>query len=978
MPLLFLLISGLLITSWFRSGLIYGGGDVGLQTYDPQTVVQISRYIWWEATAPGSPTPQGLTALPFNLIFSVFQLIGFTPVALQASFFFLILFFMGWGMYLLIVFLLGESFRKYALLGGLFYLFNPYMMISVWHRFVHSTFFLAAALPFLIIFWLKWIRYGRVTSLLLFLIINLLAVYAFGTIAYILTLWLLLFLITAPEMIFPWVSFNNAKKIMLLFLIGFLFWFLTNFWWLTPIFKIAPGFLSEQHTNEQTLSTLYNLGLQTVLPYSLQMVNPFYLFYQLDFGANYQQNFWRIIPWIFVAIILVGLLRGIFNTRSARWSIIYLVVFVLAKGVASPMGYFYDFGMRYFFPLGVLRNPFEKIGILLPILSSILLVVGLKIIFDFLKTKNNYLAIFSLLVIIIPLFLFSWPMWKGGIFGKIDNPAFVDVPQSYNSANLWIKSEILKKFSSSPGKILHLPLTTGEAVTYNWEHGYSGLDPNVLLFTSAPSLSHGFNIKQVDNAMNALYQGFHKPDLVSQEVILRLLQDFNIRYIVLHKDTKWEGGEFYDPSQTAEVLDSLQFFEKPLKFGELVVYKISDNYFRPKITLSGSFDWISTLKAATFWPWILSDDRTLITDLNKQRKKDLDNLSINTYIFPKASFNSIEASSSATLQLINQLISNPSLDNLWFEPLLKLKEIYRRNNEIQSEETNDKLISASRKILKMLRQFKSTDLKEYAKEMRAVFSSPTLALNLYAKEKITSDIFQTHLYVLRKLKATEEADELKNNLIKNNFISSYYSENSVSPLPEKQVLKFEISQVANYELLLVPAEGENQDKQTVLIDGRLEKLNTKIDGNIISLGEIFLTAGLHEIGLPFSTNKEVILRRLNPDQKNNVFSIVSFEQKSPVLYIGNFHLDESTLLTFAESYHPNWKLILTKEGREVTAPSHLLANLYANAWLINDAGNYQFKLEFEPQRMVNFGFGLAIIAYGSLIFFSLLTQFKKQ
>jgi len=359
--LFFLSISGLLVFSWFRFGYIYGGGDVGLQTYNPPRILEISRYIWWEATAPGSPTPQGLTAIPFNLMFSLLKLLGFSPVMLQVSLFFLILLSMGLGMYLLILFLFGKDYRKYAILGGLFYMFNPYMMIQVWHRFVHSTFFLSAALPFLIIFWIKWIRDKNTGALLIFLFINLFSLYAFGTIAYILTLWLLLFLITLPEIIFPWSDLQNAKKVLLLFLTGFLFWFLTNIWWLLPIFKIAPSFLSEQHSNEQTLATLYTLGYQTILPYSLQMINPFYLFSQLDFGTSYQNVFIRIIPWIFVAIIFVGLVRGIFNSKFAKWSVIYLVVLIFSKGVASPLGYFYVFGMKHFFSLGVLRNPFEKI-----------------------------------------------------------------------------------------------------------------------------------------------------------------------------------------------------------------------------------------------------------------------------------------------------------------------------------------------------------------------------------------------------------------------------------------------------------------------------------------------------------------------------------------------------------------------------------------------------------------------------------------
>lgn len=92
-PLLFLVISSLLITSWFRDGHIYGGGDVGLQTYNPQRILDISQYTWWDSAAPGSPVPQSLVAIPLQFILSLPQSLGFSPVALQAMLFFVEVFF---------------------------------------------------------------------------------------------------------------------------------------------------------------------------------------------------------------------------------------------------------------------------------------------------------------------------------------------------------------------------------------------------------------------------------------------------------------------------------------------------------------------------------------------------------------------------------------------------------------------------------------------------------------------------------------------------------------------------------------------------------------------------------------------------------------------------------------------------------------------------------------------------------------------
>ena len=85
--LIFLTISAGLIFSWFRFGLIYGGGDVGLQTYNPKRILENARFVWWDSAGPGAPIPQGLSAVPFQFTLFLFQLLGFSPLALQATLF---------------------------------------------------------------------------------------------------------------------------------------------------------------------------------------------------------------------------------------------------------------------------------------------------------------------------------------------------------------------------------------------------------------------------------------------------------------------------------------------------------------------------------------------------------------------------------------------------------------------------------------------------------------------------------------------------------------------------------------------------------------------------------------------------------------------------------------------------------------------------------------------------------------------------
>ena len=288
--LFFLSISSLLVFSWFRYGFIYGGGDVGLPSYNPQRILEIVRYIWWEAAAPGTTVPHGLTSVPLQFVQSFLQSMNFPYVTIQASLFFFLLFFMGLGMYFLAVSILGYEQKIYAYLAALFYIFNPYMMIQVWHRFIHNTFFLAAALPFFFLFFKSWIQTGKYSSLLLFLLTNLLSLYLFGTIAFIVTVWIFLFLVTIFEIFIPWQNKKWALKLSLRFIVGCIFWVLLGSWWLIPIFGVGTPLFQQQQTNDGSLITLLEISKQAALPYSLQMVNPYYLFETAELGDLYKNT----------------------------------------------------------------------------------------------------------------------------------------------------------------------------------------------------------------------------------------------------------------------------------------------------------------------------------------------------------------------------------------------------------------------------------------------------------------------------------------------------------------------------------------------------------------------------------------------------------------------------------------------------------------------------------------------------------------
>lgn len=1104
---LFLLLSLFIISNWFKAGLIYGGGDVGLQTYNPQRTFENAKYIWWEAIAPGTPIPQGLTALPFHFIFSKLQLLGFSAVNIQFTLFFLILFSMGFGMYRLLLTVFDKG-KNYPILGGLFYMFNPYMMVQVWHRFVHSTFFLVAALPFLALFWIKWVRGEGHKWLLFFLITNLVSLYMYGTIAYILTIWILLFLISLFDILLP---FDTKKliKVGARFFLGFIFWFLTNIWWIIPVFSVAPAVFSQQHNNEESIFTLINIGRQSIIPYSLQFVNPFYLFWQAELGEIYKNPLIRLIQYLSVSTILVGIIYCLKDKKTAMWSLIFLIIFFLSKGAAEPLSYPYILGLKNLFFLGVLRNPFEKIGVLLPFVGSILFVSGFIFFKRFLSKYLKSLYINSILIfVVVVIFSFNLPMIVGQPFGKPNNPGYVEVSQSYKSADNWINSDADR---ASPARILHLPLATGESISYRWKYGYNGLEPSDLLFTSLPSISHGFNIKSIDSSLEMLSTVIKNKD---KERILQALEDFNVKYIVLHKDVNWTGTDLPDPLFLETILDELPYLDKAQSFNDLIIYKIQDQYFKQRVSLESSMDIIFPRQNITNWAWLIKDN-TVISPQDNEAGEEVIGLSSKLSILPNKIFNFTLVNQEILKSITNNSIAPSQLNESLNNPIKRVEQILIQNGELGAKELSEKIMESNNLISRIYQSPDNRLIEDYKKLINKIFASdfPNSRLFLYLNTPEISQIFQVHLYIL-SIKGAE-TDWFKDKLVQNDMVPMNLF-NIQDQINERTYFKTEIPKTGNYELLLISNDQKFQDTlsevnfsfpegtrnikgsnkgdfmyfSTLSLEkGRLEigipiltsiNLFKKFDG-LTKIGSIeqldsstmrlssvdqptFIESQLMDAGgssyrISFQakaekgegfyfqqvqdTDKEnldgqkehqinqfIALTSTNDWQTFNFtlpkmrrstsvgsirFAVLKstalikdvklekiydgsillknerlgsndkaanqrivFSHPNPGLYRGKINVHSPTFLTFRESFHPGWKLKLTQNKESFYPAKHFIGDLYGNAWLLEKSGEFDFSLEFEPQKIVNSGMIITMLSYLFLFILLFTNKFLKR
>lgn len=863
--LIYAIFATVLIFSWFRHGYLYGGGDVGIPSYDPQRIFNIARFIWWDEAAPGTAVPHGLTSVPFQFVQTTLHKLGFSYEQNQAIFFWLIIFLMGYGMFLVAQNAFGKDRLTLALLSGFLYELNPYMMVQVWHRFIHNTFFLAAALPFFFLFFRSWIKEGRYSSLLLFLLVNFIAVYLYGTIAFIVTILILLLFIGGFELLFPWKGFLRSREVVFRILLGTIAWLAIHSWWLWPVLNVSPAILSSQHTVVDNLSTLVSISAQTIIPYSLLGFNPYYLYQVADFGKIFDTYFFRFIPWFSLIFIVPGFLLALKSKKFVFWALLAVAGIILAKGATSPFGYPYVFGFNNFFPLGVLRNPFEKIGIYIPFTYAILIPLGIE---WYLRIKRKKLKLFlkavTASVLFLTLVVFSWPMWLGNMFGQIDNPAYIKIPGSYIKADEYIRSQ------KKTGRILHLPLTINESATYNWEYGYNGVESSQLYFNSLPSISRNINLGIADDALTALSYIFLLPN--SDDKILTLLQAFNVRFIVLHKDMEWLGGYLPEPQKLELSLDELNFLERRHQFEDLVLYELKDEYFNPKIELTNNIQFYLPSEENIYWPWLLAHSNVdLISPIDTNATTNsIENIA--GFIVSPEFLYSYYPEEVNKENLLGEMPAAKFLPDSPFYLLVRLKEkmqillLPERDRFVFRITLAGKRLTESY-LLKKKESSKSVipQLQEYLRILPQLKEGVKLRTSGREGEKEISInfILSRHLALLNLIqeKASDKEKEIASGVVnelvrfmKEASVSPYYqiSDGKVQQFQNQLISRFNLPIAGKYELLqaheqLQDTYPSNLSKNTFRINHEVKELKGMVDGNLISYGLLDLPAGINEI-----------------------------------------------------------------------------------------------------------------------------------
>lgn len=851
------LISLVMIISWFRYGLLYGGGDVGLPTYEPIRIFSIIKNVWWDVHAPGFPYPSALTSIPLYFVLSLLQVVGMSAVTIQSLLFGVLLFLMGAGMYFLFFEVMPTKSRIFPFIAAIFYMLNPYMVIQIWHRFVHTSFFLAALVPLLTYIYIKIIKTRSFFWFASFLVVSFIFSYVYGSLSFMIVVWI-------PPFIYS--LWNCTMKKIQIFILVFVSWLAVNIWWLYPFWTTGPALFAQVHSIYASISTLLSLSEHSSMPMVLRGINPFYTFGEQAWVLGYDNFLMQIISWTYPLVTLVGIYSILIEKKRTFyvWILLFLTAIIVSKGTAAPFGHPFLLTFSKSFLLGAFRNPFEKFGIIIPFATAFIFPLGIERIYLWLKSRFLGKTVLALVLVSILLTLefivYPWPMWTGQIFGSKSQPAIVEIPDNYKQSDSWINNQ------GKSGRILHLPFATGDAITYKWENGYNGVEPSPLLFAT-PSVSNVFGLDQLDQSLTSINTVFRLNNF-DKKRLADVLSNLDIRYVILHRDMDWKARILTDPSVLETALSRVDFIQKRETFGDLVIYEINDSFFTP-IAFTAKISNVLTGGSIGFsiWPEIYEDESWPVffaTPVNGNQDKLSVQDSLN---YSTTSTQTILTPSSPLAYKENALAELPRPRFLPNSPFYFLILIKERVQILSSPALNKHLIKldlAGKRLSEIHGLLKEGNAKLASRITTNYISEFNGALEIIEQrqkggligdtEKLMLEtIFARHKIVLEEINHTKALENMKVKLSKLGFIPYYeLREEPGMSKYSRRIYRFDVQKSDNYEILLQNPESaalyhDGLINMPIQIDNDIKILKTNLRKSFLSLGFIKLEKGMHEI-----------------------------------------------------------------------------------------------------------------------------------
>lgn len=584
------LVCFLIVSLWFKDGLMFAGGEDVISFYNPDRVFDLFFYTW-NPQDSGTPQIQLLARIPYFYVMKLLYNWGIPGVLLQALTFFLLMLSGTLAIYFLLKETLSKDLpenmkRSVPIIGSLFYLLNPYTMSQIWLRGLYNQFFSFALVPIFLLFFVLGLSRKNIVYGLIAVICSFIFSTASTHPATVITTWA----IPIIYLIFYFFKFkNNVKNITFgLFYIFtiLILWFLVNAFWIYPFIEVGKQIFSSTLDTSITdnIGTLQGVSKDTPIFTVLRLLHNGYFFRGLYYGDIYLSFPFMLISWLIPAVALFSFS---FFKKMKYFKFYFfslLICLFISSGDNFPLGWLLIFIFQLVPFLQVLRNPYEKFGINFLIAYIPFFTIGLMIVSNWFGEKLNSSKLAKLIqyfIIILISGIFVWPIWTGKFAVEPYVNPWIKIPSYYRLADNWLMEQ------HEDFQILQLPLTAGDGIRYTWNYPFQGIEPSHYFFQK-PSIRTGYFFNNsyfapIGEQFVNLREGekikyvTDNREVLDKNKIIEGLSLLNIRYIILHNDVDYKFSSSPSPDQIREYLNKQDKIKFVKKFEELEVYEIEDS-----------------------------------------------------------------------------------------------------------------------------------------------------------------------------------------------------------------------------------------------------------------------------------------------------------------------------------------------------------------------------------------------------------------
>jgi len=580
-PLLILFFSLLLVWRTGSSGLINLGDS--LFPFFPQERLQQLFYVWNDHNILGKDDSALVSQLPWYGLAALLDKLGLPLVLINRLWFALPFLLLGLAMYFLSGVVLGRGEKISRLLATLFFMFNPLTLNLVSGSNILTLSFAAGVFVFgLFVRGLG----GQRLDLKDVVLFGLASVFAVANLVV-----LVLILLLCAFYLVLFLAVNRADRQVLIrsfkfLLFAFCFLLLVNAWWLLPFLQ--------QVTHPGYFSTLFASGTDvSTFEFTSQFTSLFdvsRLFYGLTPTANFSISayyHYLLAPTIMSIIVFISYAVVVFlkRNKSSKFEIFFLglawVSVILASGTRPPFGFLYQFlwDRVPYFHIFRTTNRFNlwtmiSYSLLLGFLYQKLTKFRTCGILSALKFPRFY-DFFIISFLLISIFLSSWPLLSGNIYGQLKPH---QIPDDYCQLRDFLKQQ--------PGdfRVMNLPLKDW-LTPYSWSAPFDmqeiliDFSPKDVV-VNLPGYLQDLKEREPTEDDPPYAMVYKHPERLESLDALRLM---GVKYLVLHHDYVVVWGYYHplDVAPLSGILEKTEAIKFVRSFGDLDVYEVSE--VRPRV-----------------------------------------------------------------------------------------------------------------------------------------------------------------------------------------------------------------------------------------------------------------------------------------------------------------------------------------------------------------------------------------------------------